>query len=248
MPAPDEQASQADGIRRGCLVCRQSDGGFTSREHIVPEGLGNTDHILPSGVVCDRCNHGVLSRIDSALMRFLPIDFMRTCAGVPSKRGALPATTFDNGTIRAVGPSELAVELDSEASWRDLDAPPGKHAFSISAQRRDTTPRRLRDVHRCLAKMALEYAWVDFGEASLESDYDHVRDLILGSRYSGYFTMPPRVTPDDQLRFQYAPFTRDADGAPLLGIAATFWGVMIVTDTCFETPPREIPDWLLFRF
>jgi len=33
-------------------------------EHIVSEALGNVTLILPPGVVCDRCNHGTLSRLD----------------------------------------------------------------------------------------------------------------------------------------------------------------------------------------
>jgi hypothetical protein len=28
------------GAQRGCLFCRESDGGFTSVEHIFPESLG----------------------------------------------------------------------------------------------------------------------------------------------------------------------------------------------------------------
>jgi hypothetical protein len=244
----DHARFREQAMDRGCLVCRESDGGFQSREHIVPESLGNTDHIWPPGIVCDRCNHGVLSRVDSALMGFLPIDLMRTFAGVPSKGGALPATTFDNGVVRAVGPNELSLELDSERFWKDQAAPPGRRAFSVSAQRGDTTPRRLRDVHRCLAKMVLEYAWVDRGEAAFGAVYDHVRDLILGGPYPGYLTIAGNAVPDDQLRFQYIQRERVTDGAPLFGVLAEFWGVPIITDTCFVEPPNQIPGWLLLTF
>src|SRR5688572_25775127 len=46
----------------GCLFCRRHDGGFLSEEHIFSEGLGNTDYVLPPGIVCDRCNSGPLAR------------------------------------------------------------------------------------------------------------------------------------------------------------------------------------------
>jgi hypothetical protein len=56
----------ADG--QPCLFCKSSDGDFTSREHIFPETVGNTDlAMLPPGVVCDRCNNGPLARLDKAL-------------------------------------------------------------------------------------------------------------------------------------------------------------------------------------
>src|SRR5689334_21444546 len=57
----------------GCLFCRRADGGFTSREHIFSEALGNFDeHVLPPGVVCDRCNNEKLSAADEALIGFQP--------------------------------------------------------------------------------------------------------------------------------------------------------------------------------
>lgn len=39
---------------QGCIFCRRHDGGFTSREHVFPESLGNEEVVLPRGVVCDR--------------------------------------------------------------------------------------------------------------------------------------------------------------------------------------------------
>ena len=42
------------GVVSDCLFCRRGDGGWTSREHVIPESMGNTELILPPGVVCDR--------------------------------------------------------------------------------------------------------------------------------------------------------------------------------------------------
>lgn len=74
-----------DGARRGCLICRRSDGGFTTEEHIVPESLGNSEKILPYGVVCDRCNHEVCAQLDEALCTFMPIQMLRTLRQQPTK-------------------------------------------------------------------------------------------------------------------------------------------------------------------
>jgi hypothetical protein len=96
-----------EGRRRGCLFCRQSDGGFTSVEHILPESLGNETLTLPVGVVCDRCNNGVLAEPDQALGSFLPIEMMKTWHGIPSKAGKLPEFKFDNGSMRCQRPGDL---------------------------------------------------------------------------------------------------------------------------------------------
>jgi hypothetical protein len=109
------ERSAAEGRRRGCLFCRRGDGGFTSQEHIFPESLGNTEKLLPVGVVCDRCNHEVLSPLDEALCDFGPVSMMRTIYGIPSKRGQMPsfrlttarwsaespATSFSASTVRS---------------------------------------------------------------------------------------------------------------------------------------------------
>src|SRR5207249_1700021 len=83
-----------EGEARGCLVCRRSDGGFTTVEHSLPESLGNRDVTLPNGVVCDRCNNGVLSDLDQSLAEFWPLKIRRTFLGVPSKAGKIPVTRF----------------------------------------------------------------------------------------------------------------------------------------------------------
>jgi hypothetical protein len=86
-----------EGRERGCLICRENDGGFASVEHILPESLGNTEMLLPRGVVCDRCNHGPLSRLDQALAGFLPIEMMRTWHGVPARAAAFQRWSSTTG-------------------------------------------------------------------------------------------------------------------------------------------------------
>jgi hypothetical protein len=231
-----------EGRRRGCLFCRQRDGGFTSQEHIFPESLGNTEHLLPVGVVCDRCNHGVLSALDAALCDFLPISMMRTVAGIPSKAGKLPSFDFDNGSLRCVAPGELSLELDSARWHKDQPAPPGHIGFSFSAQRQDMTPRRLAKVHRALVKMLLEYVWQDLGEErALSSEFDRERSIVLDGGHHGYLVLFENNTPDEQIRFQYEPRRRVADDHPMVGILASFWGVPVFTDTLFAEPVKAPP-------
>ena len=73
-----------------CIFCKTTSAPFTSIEHIVPESLGNTDHILPRGIVCDPCNNYFASRVEG---RILGSDYFRQARhrnGIPSKRNRIP--------------------------------------------------------------------------------------------------------------------------------------------------------------
>ncbi len=73
-----------------CIFCKAESSKSTSVEHIVQHSLGNQDHTLPIGVVCDCCNNYLGCKIekpvlDSGIFRLLRMD---RC--VPNKRGRLP--------------------------------------------------------------------------------------------------------------------------------------------------------------
>jgi hypothetical protein len=234
----------AEGVERGCLFCRRSDGGFTSLEHIFPEGLGNTEHLLPVGVVCDRCNNGTLSRLDAALLDFGPVAMLRTIRGIRSKSGRLPRFSFDNGSLQATSPDHLSLQLDS-ARWhrRQSCAPPGWNSWSFTAKRMDATPKRLSLVHRALTKIALEYAFLDFGpDRVLSSDFDHERNVVLHGRHRGYLVIPKNGEPDAPIDFSYMAARRPEDGHPLMLIEACILGVTLATDTLRSAPPFSPPE------
>lgn len=73
-----------------CIFCKSMSASFVSSEHIVPESLGNTEHVLPPGIVCDGCNNYFARKIEGPL---LSSDFLmqaRHRNGVPSKRKRVP--------------------------------------------------------------------------------------------------------------------------------------------------------------
>lgn len=102
---------------------------------------------------------------------------------------------------------------------------------------------------RWSSRQALEYAWLDDGEAVLGSDFDHERELILRDGHHGYLAMPKSVQfPDEpESGMQYGRFTRNGDRHPFLFLLAYFWSAPIVTDTLFEqpaqTPPKDLLVW-----
>jgi len=241
----EAEQGAAEGMRRGCLFCRQSDGGFTSVEHVFPESLGNKEVILPVGVVCDRCNHQVLSPLDAALCDFGPIAMMRTIYGVESKSGKRPSFKFDNGSLHSDRPGNVQLSLDSE-KWHKtgLPAPPGHTSFSFTGMRHDATPRRLSKLHRALTKIALECAWLDLDEESvLSGEFDRERRIVLGGGHHGYLILAKQSIPEErQVTFTPVFARRDEDGEPYLGIAANILGVLMATDTLKERPAEDVPE------
>ena len=51
-----------------CIFCKADSTGSCSAEHIIPESIGNTDHVLPPGVVCDRCNAYFSIKVEKPLL------------------------------------------------------------------------------------------------------------------------------------------------------------------------------------
>lgn len=239
----------AEGSRRGCLFCRRRDVDFTSVEHIFPESLGNKEKLLPVGVVCDSCNHEVLAPLDAALCDFAPIAMMRAIYGIESKSGKRPTFKFDNGTLHSDRPGNVRLHLDS-TKWQvdGLPAPPGHTSWSFTAQRGDMTPKRLAKVHRALAKIAVECAWLDLGETRLlSSEFDRERNIVLNGGHPGYLITLKQGRPEDRnISLTYLPYRRNSDGQPFLGMVASFWGFYIASDTLHANPQSEVPEEIAF--
>jgi len=79
---------------RKCLFCGRDSASSKSVEHIIPESLGNTELILPQGVVCDKCNNYFAQHVENAVLSlpsFRDLCFYET---IPNKKGKLKSTTF----------------------------------------------------------------------------------------------------------------------------------------------------------
>ena len=51
-----------------CIFCHKDSLNSKSIEHIIPESLGNKEHFLPKGYVCDECNHYFAIKIENELL------------------------------------------------------------------------------------------------------------------------------------------------------------------------------------
>lgn len=73
-----------------CIFCKKDASTSVSEEHIIPESLGNIEHRLPPGVVCDQCNNYFAREVEAPVLLSEYFIQARSRRGVPSKRGKIP--------------------------------------------------------------------------------------------------------------------------------------------------------------
>jgi hypothetical protein len=242
-----------------CVFCLTSDGGFTSREHALPESMGNLELILPPGVVCDRCNNEVLSRLDQSLCDFSPVKLRRTMLGVTSKAGKLPTFRSGDGTVQHVpgadgqDPTLIFSGSRGQAMLQETaQHPDGRVSLNWSGVMGGPrlTTRYAATLSRALLKAALECAWLDHGDLVYEGHFDHVRDAVLGRPRSGFVSVLSKVDPgttEAALTYVLDPEGNDAGRMLVL---LNYAGIMLATDSRLTAPKGEPtdPPWLTWAF
>lgn len=73
-----------------CIFCEKDSQDSVSVEHIIPESLGNNEHILPRGIVCDKCNNYFASKVEEPVLNSLFFRNLRGRQQVANKRGKVP--------------------------------------------------------------------------------------------------------------------------------------------------------------
>ena len=74
-----------------CIFCKVDTTNDRSIEHILPESLGNTEHWLPAGIVCDKCNNYFAIKIEKPLLESSYFKLNRGSQEIFNKRGRLPS-------------------------------------------------------------------------------------------------------------------------------------------------------------
>lgn len=70
-----------------CIFCKDDSDNSSSQEHFIPQSLGNTEHILPPGVVCDACNNYFARKIEGPVLGSPMFRLLRAERSVVNKRG-----------------------------------------------------------------------------------------------------------------------------------------------------------------
>lgn len=141
-----------------CVICKAATSGNEPREHILPECLGNTEHILRRGLVCGKCNNYFASKVEKPFLELPEIIALRFEQAMPSKRGRVPSVP---GILcGAMAPIELSrdaitggmsVDLSEEAVRALMTFDRGQMIVPRSVL---LTPGRI--VSRFVGKVALE--------------------------------------------------------------------------------------------
>jgi hypothetical protein len=76
-----------------CIFCKSDSTKSRSIEHIIPESLGNIEHVLPRGAVCDTCNNYFARKVEGPLLQTPSFRHARSRQWVPNKRGLTPPMT-----------------------------------------------------------------------------------------------------------------------------------------------------------
>ncbi|KAA2240311.1 HNH endonuclease [Chitinophaga agrisoli] len=142
-----------------CIFCKRNSDNSTSVEHIIPESLGNKDHILPKGIVCDQCNSYFAIKIENELLSQEYFRFIRSTQNVLSKkRKTIPSTGL------TIHPEGGKVDVYREASGILIDISNPKIADLIAKGKVNTLyiPNHIEPVSkniplsRLLGKIAIE--------------------------------------------------------------------------------------------
>lgn len=166
-----------------CIYCLGTKGNFTSEEHIFPEALGNDELVLPKGYVCDRCNNGILSQLDTALIRFEPISFLQTQLVPFTKDGSLPKANFQNMTMERTSPNHIHIvpkdksgEIKNKKSLGN-----GWYSYSLEMRGKPVTQKSIKLLGRALLKIALGIVALSQGrEYACSAKFETARKFILG--------------------------------------------------------------------
>jgi hypothetical protein len=242
----------------GCLFCLRDDGGFVGREHIFPEGLGNTEKILPPGIVCDRCNNGPLARADKELVEFPPITLLLAERGISTKAGKAVMSKWGNGrvvfsergTMEVIGPSKKAVRGMRE--FDPANGVPGKLELTTGWR---LTEGRISRIARAIWKSALEFHYLDSGPvAAFDTLLDDARRAVIEEKVaSGWVVVPQECHMNDAVTLEYQLMAPNGT-APAFPVRLSVYGAQFLTDLLRRdtpanrlTPPYPAEVWTFGR-
>lgn len=165
-----------------CLFCKTK-GVFHTKEHIIPESLGNDEDILEN-TICEKCQNYFGREIEQKALEKTNLAFWRTYLGISTKRKRLPSVNLDppvKGAIPSVHPLTkfgvgFTAHQDGTTSL-DIDNPRllnqeilGKCQYQLVL-----SPWHLSILGRFLGKIGLEYVATKSIDNALSSKYDQIR-------------------------------------------------------------------------
>jgi hypothetical protein len=174
-----------------CIFCRADSSSSRSEEHIIPHSLGNREHVLKPGIVCDACNNYFSREVERPFLDAPAIQHLRFHELLESRKGSIPP-------IRGVIPPNIpvtlyrdyktggiSVDIPAEFVNTVADMPRGKLIYPVSG-----LPPADPVVSRFMAKVAFEALALRFLDHAEGVDYlcdetqlDPLRDHARRGKY-----------------------------------------------------------------
>lgn len=146
-----------------CIFCKAPSDAATSVEHVIPQSLGNSQIVLPRGMICDPCNNYIARKIEQPLLAHESFRNLRAWYRIPNKRGR-HASLFgiipglDIGVNFRIGQDGPELQLERSGDSATIQAHlegAGENGLTAILFPRDMRPPE-REMSRLLAKIALE--------------------------------------------------------------------------------------------
>ena len=176
-----------------CIFCHKDSSTSKSVEHIIPESLGNKEHILPKGYVCDTCNNYFSVKIEKELLSQPYFASMRRRNDIRTKHGRYAKENFIFPSVMDISPvsynpEEKIVYIDNDSVINAIISGRWTKAYSLFYEEPDY-PNVI--MSRFLAKCAYEYFLYNMGKDNydlfvqeyLGRDKDILKELREYARY-----------------------------------------------------------------
>ena len=142
-----------------CIFCKHISDNSISIEHIIPESLGNKEHTLPQGIVCDRCNKYFAIKIEKPLLELPYFVSVRHRNQIENKKRRVPieegiALTPFNGKVQMHNDKKgKAISFEDEATVEWLKQ---NKTFTLIVPVNDQPPSDHFAISKLLGKIAIE--------------------------------------------------------------------------------------------
>lgn len=142
-----------------CIFCKQNSEHSKSVEHVIPESLGNKDHYLPRGIVCDKCNNYFANKVERPMLELPYFVSARHRNIIENKKGRVP---IEHGML--FNPSRSIVNFHIEKDGKSLSFEDEaaynwikeKREFAVISLVNEKPPEENLFISKFLGKVAIE--------------------------------------------------------------------------------------------
>lgn len=155
-----------------CIFCKQESSKSKSVEHIVPESLGNKEHVMPKGAVCDDCNNYFALKIEKpsletnffSQLRFR--NFIESKKGrIPRGKGLIPRTGAEPEIYLPKDSNNIEVNIDPESFQLIKDGIIKQMWVPMSSK----LPEKEQCISRLIAKISFEMLFLRLSGNDLDT-------------------------------------------------------------------------------